>query len=62
MINVTVYSDTEEAKRLTVCPGQSVHLAIAEAFACESQQVHRVLFGDTDVNDGESFEDYGIEV
>ena len=26
------------------------------------QQVQRVLFGDTDVLEGESFEDHGVEV
>ena len=35
--------------------------AIAKAFGCERlQQVHRVLFGDIDVLEGESFEDHGI--
>ena len=62
MISITVYSDME-ANRLTVDPAQSVHEAIAEAFGCQSQQqVQRVLFGDTDVLEGESFEDHGVEV
>ena len=64
MIEVTVQSDSDAgAKRLTVDPAQSVHEAIAEAFGCKSQQqVQRVLFGDTDVLEGESFEDHGVEV
>ena len=62
MICVTV-TDHDEEKRLTVDPGQAVHDAIAEAFGCERQeQVQRVLFGDMDVLNGESFEDHGIEV
>jgi len=36
--------------------------AIAEAFGCEKWQiVQRVMFGDIDVLEGESFEDHGIE-
>ena len=64
MIEVTVQSDSDAgAKRLTVDQAQSVHEAIAEAFGCKSQQqVQRVLFGDTDVLEGESFEDHGVEV
>ena len=63
MIAVTVCCDDGEDRRLTVDPGQPIHVAIAEAFGCELQkQAHRVLFGDTDVFEGESFEDYGIEV
>ena len=62
MICVTV-TDHDEEKRLTVDPGQAVHDAIAEAFGCERQeQVQRVLFGDMDVLEGESFEQHGIEV
>ena len=64
MIEVTVQSDSDAgAKRLTVDQSQSVHEAIAEAFGCKSQQqVQRVLFGDSDVLKGESFEDHGVEV
>lgn len=64
MIEVTVQSDNDaEAKRLTVDLARGVHEAIAEAFGCKSQQqVQRVLFGDTDVLEGESFEDHGVEV
>jgi len=42
--------------------GQLVHEVIAEAFECHRQTVQRVLFGDTDVLEGESWEDHGIEV
>ena len=64
MIYITVCSDTDETKRLTVNRAQCVHRAVAVAFGCERQeQVQRVLFGDdTDVFEGESFEDHGIEV
>jgi hypothetical protein len=62
MISVTV-TDHDEKKRLTVDPGQAIHDAIAEAFGCERQeQVQRVLFGDMNVLEGESFEQHGIEV
>jgi len=62
MISITVNSDME-AKRLTVDPAQCVHEVIAAAFGCERrQQVQQVLFGDTDMLTGESFEDHGIEV
>jgi len=63
LISITVFSDTDEHKRLTVATGRCVHEVIAEAFGYERQQeVQRVLFGDTDVLEGESFEDHGIEV
>ena len=63
MISITVCFDEEQDKRLAVDPAQPVHAAIAEGFGCERQhQVQRVLFGDTDVLEGESFEDHGIEV
>ena len=63
MISIIVCSDEEQDKRLTVHPAQPVHAAIVEGFGCErKQQVQRVLFGDTDVLEGESFEDHGIEV
>ena len=59
MINITAYF----TKRITVDPGQAVHVAVTEAFGCQRrQQVQRVLFGDMDVLDGERFEDHGIEV
>jgi len=53
MISITVFSDTE-AKRLTVDPTRPVHEAIAMCSVC--------CFGDTDVLEGESFEDHGVEV
>jgi hypothetical protein len=46
---------TSEDRRLTVDPAAGC--TMAEAFGCE-----RVLFGDTDVLEGESFEDHGVEV
>jgi len=48
-------------KRSPSIQAQRVHEVIAEAFGCERQQVKRVLFGDRDVLEGESFEDHGIE-
>ena len=51
----------EEDKRLTVDPAQRVHKAIAAAFGTK-RHPQRVLFGDNDVLEGESFEDHGIEV
>jgi len=42
---------------------QCVQKEIASAFGCKSQQqVQRVLFGGTDVLEGESFEDHGVDV
>jgi len=61
MIDVTVYANNETL-RLTVEPVQLVHAAIAEAFGCSDGQVERVLFGEADVLDDQSFEDHGIEV
>jgi len=62
MISITV-TDHDEEKRLTVDPGQAIHDTIADAFGCERrEQVQRVLFGDMDVLEGESFEKHGIEV
>ena len=64
MISVSVNSNMDdEAKRFTVDPAQCVHEAIAEAFGCErQQQVQRVLLGDMDVCEGESFEDHGMRL
>jgi len=61
MISITVRSDTD-TKRICVAPAQPVHEAIAEEFGVAQQQVHRVFFGETDVLEGESFEDHGVEV
>ena len=63
-VNNVSSSDTDdEDKRLTVDLTQCVHVAIAEAFGCEKWQiVQRVMFGDIDVLEGETFEDHGIEV
>jgi len=62
-IMVIIFSNMDVTKRIIVDPGQAVHVAVAEAFGCERQdQVQRVLMGDMDVLEGESFEDYGIEV
>jgi len=56
MISVLVCSDNgEEDKRLTVDPAQRVHKAIAAAFGTK-RHPQRVLFGDNDVLEGESFE------
>jgi len=56
MISITVRCHTE-GKWLTVDPAQGVHEVIAESFGCQTQkEVQRVLSGDTDVLEGESFE------
>jgi hypothetical protein len=63
-VNMSSSDTDDEDKRLTVNPTKCVHEAIAEAFGCENSKwriVQRVLFGDIDVLEGESFEDHGIE-
>ena len=64
IIGISLFPPTmTRTSGLTVAPGRCVHEVIAEAFGYERQQeVQRVLFGDTDVLEGESFEDHGIEV
>jgi hypothetical protein len=60
-VNVSSSDTDDEDKRLTVDLTQCVHVAIAEAFGCEKWQiVQRVMFGDIDVLEGETFEDHGL--
>jgi hypothetical protein len=62
-VNVSSSDTDDEDKRITVDLAQCVHVTIAEAFRWEKWQiVQRVMFGDIDVLEGESFEDHGIEV
>ena len=60
-ISISIWSDTD-TKRLSVDPAQPVHEAIAEAFGVNKTYIQRIVFGDIDVVEGESFVDHGVEV
>ena len=65
LIGVTVRSnsgDDDAIRQLSVRPSQNIYDAIAEAFGCHSAQVELVEFGGEAVEEGATYEDYGIEV
>ena len=64
LIGVTVRSnnDDDAARELSVRPAQAIYESIAEAFGCEMRHVVQVEFGDEVVEEGATYEDYGVEV
>ena len=64
LIGVTVRTNTDDdaTRELSVRPTQAIHESIAEAFGCKMRQIEQVEFGDEVVEDGATYEDYGIEV
>ena len=64
LIIVTVRTNTDDdaARELSVRPAQAIYESIATAFGCEMQHVKHVEFGDEAVEEGATYEDYGVEV
>ena len=63
LIGVTVCSDIDDAiRQLSVRPSQNIRDTIVEAFSCNPAQVEAVEFGGEAVEDGATYEDYGVEV
>ena len=64
MIGVTVRSNNgdDAIRQLSVRPSQNIHDSIAEAFSCDPAQVEAVEFGGEVVEEGATYEDYGVEV
>ena len=62
LIGVTVYSDIDAIRQLSVRPSQNIHDSIAQAFSCKPAQVETVAFGGEAVEVDATYEDYGVEV
>ena len=64
LIGVTVrFNDGDDATRqLLVRPSQNIHDSIVEAFSCNPAQVEAVEFGGEAVEEGATYDDYGVEV
>ena len=64
LIGVTVRSNTDDdaAREISVRPAQAIYESIAEAFGCKMRHVEQVEFGDEVVEEGATYEDYGVEV
>ena len=64
MIGVTVRSNNgdDAIRQLSVRPSQNIRDTIVEAFSCDPAQVEAVEFGGEAVEEGATYEDYGVEV
>ena len=63
LLSVTVRSNCDqEARILSVHQAETIHESIAVAFACVPRQLEKVEFGAEVVEEGATFEDYGVEV
>ena len=64
LIGVTVRSNNgdDAIRQLSVRPSQNIHDSIVEAFSCKPAQVQAVEFGGEVVEEGATYEDYGVEV
>ena len=64
LIGVTVRSNNgdDAIRQLSVRPSQGIHKSIAEAFSCKLRQLQAVEFGGEAVEEGATYEDYGVEV
>ena len=64
LIGVTVRTNTDDdaTRELSVRPAQAIYESIASAFGCEMRHVQQVEFGDEVVEEGATYEDYGVEV
>ena len=64
LISVTIRTNTDDdaARELSVRPAQAIYESIAEAFGCKMRYVEQVEFGDEVVEEGATYEDYGVEV
>ena len=64
LIGVTVRSNNgdDTIRQLSVRPSQIIRDTIVEAFGCNPAQVEAVEFGGEAVEEGATYEDYGVEV
>ena len=64
LIGVTVRSNNgdDSIRHLSVRPSQNIRDTIVEAFSCNPAQVEAVEFGGEAVEEGATYEDYGVEV
>ena len=64
LIGITVRSNNgdDAIRQLSVRPSQSIHDTIVAAFSCDPAQVEAVEFGGEAVEEGATYEDYGVEV
>ena len=64
LIGVTVRSNNgdDAIRQLSVRPSQNIRDTIVEAFNCNPAQVEAVEFGGEAVEEGATYEDYGVEV
>ena len=64
LIGVTVRSNNgdDAIRQLSVRPSQSIRDTIAQAFSCHPAQIEAVEFGGEAVEEGATYEDYGVEV
>ena len=67
LIGVTVRSNNgdDAIRQLSVRPSQNIHESIVEALSCNPAQdtyVEAVEFGGEAVEEGATYEDYGVEV
>ena len=62
LIGVTVRSNNGDDAILSVRPSQNIRDTIVEAFSCNPAQVEAVEFGGEAVEEGATYEDYGVEV
>ena len=64
LISVTVRSNNGDhaIRQLSVRPSQNIRDTIVEAYSCNSAQVEAVEFGGETVEEGATYEDYGVEV
>ena len=64
LIGVTVRSNNgdDDIRQLSVRPSQNIRDTIVEAFSCDPAQVEAVEFGGEAVEEGATYEDYGVEV
>ena len=64
LIGVTVrFNDSDDAiRQFLVRPSQNIHDSIVEAFSCKPTQLEAVEFGGEAVEEGATYEDYGVEV
>ena len=64
LIGVTVRSNNgdDAIRQLSVRPSQNIRDTIAEAFGCHPAQIREVEFGGEAVEEGATYEDYGVEV
>ena len=61
-VTVRLNDNDDSARELSVRPAQAIHESIAEAFGCKVWQLEEIEFGGQAVEQGVTYEDYGVEV